>query len=935
MALPMDPLGDRDGPYPKRPPREIPPKPETDPAPRHSDAALTIPETGRAIPILHGTAKMQGTVIEQYSGVLYSGFLKAPYWLPNNQYSIGDRVTANGNTYVATKDGISAGSGTGPSGTGTNIVDGNTAYGGLPVDMSVRWDFQSVGTTLFWIPNTAYTVNRLTTVVLANGNFYLCVQSGTSAATGIGPTGTGTNIVDNTCQWNYIQPGWHIEMAVAYCEGQIFGGLGGFSDAALLRDYHAISNDYLQLFNGTPTGIGVRNALFPTPDTVQRDDYSNVALLLINASTGADNKIANIATELSSGVGVDATHLDENAADIAIEFLTHGRKGAGWATARVDTTGTLGAGAASYRTYCTAFGLLLGWVIDTQTTAMELLGMLLAATNSDPVWSNGGSLGGMLKIVPRGDQALTANGVTYTPVTTPVFNLTQDDIIGQVAVTHRGSSTAFNSIPIEYTDRAMGYVRNTVDDPDMADVDKRGLQRGGTVALPQVITPASAVMLSRIYAQRSLKVRNTYSFRLSHRFMLLEPSDVVTLADSVMGMTARPVKITAMEEEQVDGTFLFEAEDYPVAVHAAALYTPQTGDGFGPNRRSTVGQVAVLPSATMGPQVLTDSTSTRGTAVHNIWPNANSESSPPDGTNLTTPEWAGRVNAGAGAYAGNWVRAISATKSVAGVALGDQVLGTDPDHLASADTSTLSCKVKCSPGDVFNFEAQGRLSATGVGGAEVVAIKCVFYDSTDTLVAPGGSSPSSVFAGGGGSYVYASLAAYTPATAVTAYFRLYLSVAGNSSGTSTAQFDAIGLFKKSEASSDAASAAPALTLVAGGNTFTDIPGTSQVFTPNTASRRIKVSLVFSGFAPVAGNVQNVRIVFGATPTQAGSTYNLFWNTANQHQSWGFIWTLAAGAFGAVGATVTVKAQVRSPTGSTASLTMDSNDSVSMVIEEIG
>jgi hypothetical protein len=51
-----------------------------------------------------------------------------------------------------------------------------------------------------WATSTAYALNAL---VAANGNIYKCTTAGTSAASGTGPTGTGSGIVDGTAQWAY------------------------------------------------------------------------------------------------------------------------------------------------------------------------------------------------------------------------------------------------------------------------------------------------------------------------------------------------------------------------------------------------------------------------------------------------------------------------------------------------------------------------------------------------------------------------------------------------------------------------------------------------------------------------------------------------------------------------------------------------------------
>ncbi len=53
-----------------------------------------------------------------------------------------------------------------------------------------------------WTPSTAYAVGDKVT---NGGMAYECATAGTSAGAG-GPAGTGTGIVDNTCQWDYLGP---------------------------------------------------------------------------------------------------------------------------------------------------------------------------------------------------------------------------------------------------------------------------------------------------------------------------------------------------------------------------------------------------------------------------------------------------------------------------------------------------------------------------------------------------------------------------------------------------------------------------------------------------------------------------------------------------------------------------------------------------------
>src|SRR5207244_1126265 len=125
--------------------------------------------------------------------------------------------------------------------------------------------------------------------------------------------------------------------------------------------------------------------------------------------------------------------------------------------------------------------------------------------------------------------------------------------------------------------------RLIVDDPDMADVDVRGLVKANTTSFPMVMTPDTAIQLSRIKAQRDRNVLNTYRFQLPYRFLLLEPTDLLTASDGVLGINGQPVRITAFEEDQSgDGSIRIEAQDFPAAVGAAASYTPQVNDPFKP-----------------------------------------------------------------------------------------------------------------------------------------------------------------------------------------------------------------------------------------------------------------------------------------------------------------------------------------------------------------
>jgi hypothetical protein len=123
----------------------------------------------------------------EYGAITAQG--SATNWAQSTSYTANiSRVQNGGNLYLCTGTGTSATSGSGPSGTGNSISDG-----------SCTWD--CINTTI-WAINTAYIAYE--SWVIANGNVYLCITSGTSASSGGGPASVGNIIVDGTAHWTYI-----------------------------------------------------------------------------------------------------------------------------------------------------------------------------------------------------------------------------------------------------------------------------------------------------------------------------------------------------------------------------------------------------------------------------------------------------------------------------------------------------------------------------------------------------------------------------------------------------------------------------------------------------------------------------------------------------------------------------------------------------------
>lgn len=828
-------------------PRDLPDTPPPKPQPKSStsprggggagnggggassaDAYVLASETGTALPLVYGTARISTQLLERNPTGFTNIKLETtiPLWQSTTHYVVGDKRASNGNVYEATQEGTSYGGidvngvshylppGTGLSGTDDDIPDGTMRWKYVaPLDTKAI----TAGTSFAWKPNTPYVVNA---VVQSNGNLYACTVEGTSSPVGnvgYGVLGTNADIIDGTCHWMYVKGGYRNFVAIGLCEGPIVGTSRAWvgSNATISLGIPHDGNQ-IAFYLGTSTGIGTRPswANYSTNDV-----YANTAVILAQSVGESDSSLSDVSVEVI-GIFADPTTGDASPADILIDLLTHPRRGLSWSGSRIDSVST-GPGASSWRTYCTAAGLDLSWAIDAQQDALPLLDILLEVTNTDTVWTpRPDGAGGMLKFVPRADEPISGNGVTFTPNVTPVYDLTGDDFLDALQVTRAAAVDTSNSFPVEYSDRASGYRRVTVDDPDMVDVDARGLKRASTLVVPQVLAPESAVMLSRIRAQRSLNVRNRYTFQLGWRHLLLEPTDIVTLSDLALGLDRVPVRIVSIDEDQQNGSFTIVADDFPAAVHVAARYTPQVGDGFVPQLRTALNQF-VLTAQQVPPGTISDAASTRGGAIDNIFPNHNSEAPPPDGADTSTAEWAGRV-ADAGAVSGGFVRELSVATANSREILGDQ----NGLNAAPAYQSQLAFAIACSPGESFYIEAQARWTVTT--GTQNAGVYMYFIDANgDALTYAPAYSP---LVAGQTTWTKATAVGTAPAGTVAVRFFCF---ADSNLGPATAQFDALYARRQIDAPIIAAGAVTADKIAAGAITADKIAA-GQIKTNNYA-----------------------------------------------------------------------------------------------------
>ena len=409
----------------------------------------------------------------------------------------------------------------------------------------------------------------------------------TSKATSSGGKGGG----GQTTGYNY----WS-DVILALCEGGQ-SGIVGVQRVWQDKDVYTLSYYGLSLMTGARPQAPWASWSSKWPSRAL--GYSGTAYVgALQLALGSDGSIPNYNFEVQALLGTEQdpnwpSAYDAKPSAVLLDLLSNPYYGAQFTASRIADMVT---GAASFQTYCTACGFVISPAFTDQSDAATCVQTILDATNSEVVWS-AGTTGMQLKIVPYGDTPITANGVTYTPNTTPLYNLTFDDFLGAigkdgkptgtdpVSVTRSSTQDIKNDVPVEWWDRTNGYSVSIVDTPEPSDVSLNGLKQDSPLTLHLITRAAHAQQISAIKAQRNVFVRNTYTVKLGWKYILLEPMDLVTLTDYISGLLQKIVRIVSIdmpdETSEEDGLTV-TAEEWPFGIGTATLYTQQTGQGNSP-----------------------------------------------------------------------------------------------------------------------------------------------------------------------------------------------------------------------------------------------------------------------------------------------------------------------------------------------------------------
>jgi len=312
-----------------------------------------------------------------------------------------------------------------------------------------------------------------------------------------------------------------------------------------------------------------------------------------NFSLGSSATISDNNFEVAgilAGSGVNG--LDADPAQVVYDFLTNAQYGVGFPAGSISGATLLGNNSASFQAYCGALGLSMSPVLNSQEPATSILARWLQLANSTAIWS-----GGLLKFIPFGDSAITANGWTFTPNTTPLFSLTDEDFIyaqgeDPIQIIRADAYSLPNWQTVEIQARSDNYNTGPLIAFDQSMIDRFGLRVGSTITAHEICDMTVGQTVAQLMLQRALYIRNTYKFKLGEEFCILEPMDLVQLTDSALGLSATAVRITDIEEDD-SGIFTITAEEYPVGVATSVAYPTQAKSNGAPSASISPNQVNI------------------------------------------------------------------------------------------------------------------------------------------------------------------------------------------------------------------------------------------------------------------------------------------------------------------------------------------------------
>jgi len=257
---------------------------------------------------------------------------------------------------------------------------------------------------------------------------------------------------------------------------------------------------------------------------------------------------------------------------VILDFLTNAYYGVGFQTNELgDPTELI--------SYTVANGIFISPVVDSQRDARSWLSDWLLISNSEAVWSDG-----VMKFRTYGDTSQTANGLTFTPTTQPIYDIDDDNYISgkgevPIEVTRPSVREAENDFSVEYSDRGNQYTRQTVEETDDFSVRLYGRRTASSLSYDCITSQVVAQTVALTQLRRSVYIRNQYTFKVGVAFCLLEPMDIITVTDPNLGLGGLQPAWTSGYAYNINNLVSFDGVNY-IAIQASTNQEPTPSSSF-------------------------------------------------------------------------------------------------------------------------------------------------------------------------------------------------------------------------------------------------------------------------------------------------------------------------------------------------------------------
>ncbi len=358
------------------------------------------------------------------------------------------------------------------------------------------------------------------------------------------------------------------------CEGPILGVRAVYKDSTVYKDgaTTGLAQAGLSLALGDVDQAAWGFMVSSFPDHAL--GYSSLAYVYAyDYALGSSGSVPNHNFEVDFAIQHTADG-DANPRDIVQDYLENPSYGvSGWPSGMLSTPHW-----DNYSDHCRAWGLFLSPVIEgsSSTTGADFLKQVMEETNSEIFLSEG-----LLKVKPYTDGSSTGDGVTWTPDLTPVYDITEDDLLDDPDMDIRDQLETKNYWTVEYLDRTNEYQPAIATAQDLDNIITHQLRPSSPDSYHHICVAEIARTVSQFRLQRSLYLRDSYTLKLPEDFVLLEPMDYVTVTTLLDGLllSRQLMIVTSIDEDDGgEGDLTVSVEEVP-GTASVATYPAHSADG--------------------------------------------------------------------------------------------------------------------------------------------------------------------------------------------------------------------------------------------------------------------------------------------------------------------------------------------------------------------